>query len=539
MSLLIGCMLVLVLADNFLLLFLGWQGLGFASYLLLSFDYTANEDADGGVRAFVYHRIGDFALLSALLVLLAAMSDLGTSSLSLSAFATQVDAFAENQVLLPSWLGGGEFALLSILAALFAVAACAQSAQFPFALWLPRATRGPAASVALIHSGTTLGAGVYLVCRLFFVFEAAPGVAACLAAFGAATALYGALVSIVQDDIKKVLAYSTLTHFGLIFVALGCGAYAVAVFHFATHAFTKALLFLGAGSVLRAARGESNLKKLGGLRKRMPRTYILMAVGVAALAGAPPLSGFFSRDEVLMAAFASPFSGAAWLYGISLCASTLSVFALSRLFYLAFHGVTKLDPNTRSRANDPSNLALNPLYAFALLAFLAGLLTPPQFWGDFFGLEASDSLDNFLANVLVRREGVEIDAFTQWQLVALSLALSLGAFLFARWAYTRSDDFPGRIARRVPVFRRALEAGLGLDRLVEFLVLRPLNFLTDVVLRRSAELLLIDTIAIGGTRASLHLVAARILAPFHSGLVQGSVIAFIVGLVALVAFLVV
>jgi len=313
-------MLVLVLAGNFLVLFAGWEGVGLCSYLLIGFWYEKGSAADAGKKAFLTNRVGDWGCLLGVFLVFFTFGTLDFREVAAAAAA------------MPRETGG--FGVLSIVCLLLFMGAAGKSAQIPLHVWLPDAMEGPTPVSALIHAATMVTAGVYLVARNAVLFEQAPLVMQIVAIVGALTALMAATIGLVQNDIKRVLAYSTMSQLGYMFLATGVGAFAAAVFHLVTHAFFKALLFLGSGSVIHAVAGEQDMQRMGGLKKHMPVTFVTMSIGALALAGIPPLAGFFSKDEILLHAFA----GNRILWAIALVTAALTACYMGRLIALTFHG---------------------------------------------------------------------------------------------------------------------------------------------------------------------------------------------------------
>jgi NADH-quinone oxidoreductase subunit L len=314
-------MLVLVLAPNFLVMFVGWEGVGLCSYLLIGFWYHKKSAADAGKKAFIVNRVGDFGFLLGVLLL---FSHFGT--LDFRGLAEAISAYAPETA---------AFGTLSIAALLLFVGATGKSAQIPLFVWLPDAMEGPTPVSALIHAATMVTAGVYMIGRNAVLYSHAPGVLELVAVVGVATAVMAATIGLVQNDIKRVLAYSTVSQLGLMFVAMGAGAYAAGIFHLYTHAFFKALLFLGSGAVIHALAGEQDLRKMGGLRRELPVTYWTFLIGTLAIAGVPFLSGFFSKDELLYRTYTS---GHTVIWFFASAASLLTACYMFRLVFLAFHG---------------------------------------------------------------------------------------------------------------------------------------------------------------------------------------------------------
>ena len=327
-------MLVLVLAPNFLVMFVGWEGVGLCSYLLIGFWYQKQSAADAGKKAFIVNRVGDFGFLLGVLLL---FSRFGT--LDFRHLAGAVSSLAPETA----------FGTVSIAALLLFVGATGKSAQIPLYVWLPDAMEGPTPVSALIHAATMVTAGVYMIGRNAVLFSHAPGVLEIVGIIGAATALMAATIGLVQNDIKRVLAYSTVSQLGLMFLAMGVGAYAAGIFHLYTHAFFKALLFLGSGAVIHALSGEQDLRRMGGLRRELPITYWTFLVGTLAISGVPLLAGFFSKDELLYRAFAN---GHPWLWLTGSVASLLTACYMFRLVFLAFFGERRWDSGWRRCPGD-------------------------------------------------------------------------------------------------------------------------------------------------------------------------------------------
>ena len=321
-------MLMLVLGRSLLVLFVGWEGVGLASYLLIGFWFEDPAKAAAGKKAFITNRVGDAGFLLGMFLLYRA---LGTLQMD------QINA---------AFLAGPVAVSASLVGVFLFIGATGKSAQIPLHVWLPDAMAGPTPVSALIHAATMVTAGVYLVARLHGIYLHAPEASALVATIGVATAFFAATIAVVQTDIKKVLAYSTISQLGFMFLAAGVGAYGVAVFHLYTHAFFKACLFLGAGSVIHAMSGEQDIRKMGGLAKKIPITFVTFAIATAAIAGLPPLAGFFSKDEILWFAFASEQGGAPWLFALAAATALMTAFYMFRLLWLTFFGTPRMDEKT-------------------------------------------------------------------------------------------------------------------------------------------------------------------------------------------------
>ncbi len=372
-------MLVLVLAPNFLVMFVGWEGVGLCSYLLIGFWYHKKSAADAGKKAFIVNRIGDFGFLLGVLLL---FSHYGT--LDFQGLAAAISAYA------PEAAG---FGTLSVAALLLFVGATGKSAQLPLYVWLPDAMEGPTPVSALIHAATMVTAGVYMIGRNAVLYTHAPGVLEIVAIVGVATAVMAATIGLVQNDIKRVLAYSTVSQLGLMFVAMGAGAYAAGIFHLYTHAFFKALLFLGSGAVIHALAGEQDIRRMGGLRKELPVTYWTFLIGTLAIAGVPFLSGFFSKDELLYRTYASGHT-VVWFFASA--ASLLTACYMFRLVFLTFHGeraggagVPHAESHHAHLHDAPRPMAI-ALVVLAAGAVLAGYVGVPA------GLGGSNRIEHFL-----------------------------------------------------------------------------------------------------------------------------------------------
>lgn len=364
LNLFVAFMLVLVLADSLLVLFVGWEGVGLCSYLLIGFWHTDMKNASAGKKAFIVNRVGDFGFLIGMLILWSALGTMSVSGMQQSL----AEAAAANGM--PPV---GPLTVTVACLCLF-IGACGKSAQIPLYTWLPDAMAGPTPVSALIHAATMVTAGVYMIARLHFLYALAPLASGIVAAVGAATAIYAAVIGVAQNDIKKVLAYSTISQLGYMFLAVGVGAYAFGIFHLTTHAFFKALLFLGSGSVIHALSGEQDIRRMGGLWRRLPATFWTFLIGTLAIAGVYPLSGFFSKDEILLSArmAETPFLSGQTLFLIGLGAAFLTAFYMGRLLALTFFGQSRVDPNKEHHIHESPWTMTLPLVILAALAAVAG-----------------------------------------------------------------------------------------------------------------------------------------------------------------------
>jgi NADH-quinone oxidoreductase subunit L len=360
LNLFMFAMLLLVMGNNFLLMFIGWEGVGCCSYFLIGYYFEKKSACDAGTKAFVVNRVGDFAFLLAVMYI---FSIFGTIDY------TEVFHAAPEKLIF-----GGE--VVTIITLLLFVGATGKSAQLPLYTWLPDAMEGPTPVSALIHAATMVTAGVFMVVRCNPLFNLAPDTMLVVAFVGAGTALFAATIGMTQFDIKRVLAYSTVSQIGYMFLACGVGAYTAAIFHMVTHAFFKACLFLGSGSVIHGLEGEQDMRKMGGIKGDQPITYMTFLVSTLAIAGIPPLSGFFSKDEVL---YHSLMDGNIILWGMGISAALLTAFYMFRLVFMTFHGESRVDPSVHVHES-PKVMTL-PLVILAGLATVGGLLGIPLFHG--------------------------------------------------------------------------------------------------------------------------------------------------------------
>ncbi len=435
-------MLTLVLGDNLLLMFVGWEGVGLCSYALIGFWYSEWANASAGSKAFIVNRVGDFGFMCATFLLFWSLADAGHPTLVFREI-TQFAPLLENQVF---W-GVGTVTLITLL---MFVGATGKSAQIPLYVWLPDAMAGPTPVSALIHAATMVTAGVYMIARLNILFDMAPTTGTVIATVGAATAFFAATIGTTQFDIKKVLAYSTVSQLGFMFIAMGVGAYATGVFHLMTHAFFKACLFLGSGSVIHAMHHEQDMRKMGGLKKWMPYTYATYLLSTLAIAGIPPFSGFFSKDEILWKAFSG---GHQVVWFVAVCAAAMTAFYMFRSVYMTFEGESRADEHTRHHLHESPMAMVVPLVILAALATFSGFLNVPH------ALFGAARFDAWLAPVLqhgghAAHHDVEV---IEYILMIFSVAVAAGGIWVARAMYQTKtlkpdwlvDAFGGKLYRTV------------------------------------------------------------------------------------------
>ncbi len=419
LNLFVFFMLVLVLADNFLTMFIGWEGVGLCSYLLISFWYKNIDYAAAAKKAFVMNRIGDLGLILGIILV---YSVTGT--------------IRYDEVFTPETLSKFTTTTATVSTMLFFIGAMGKSAQIPLFTWLPDAMAGPTPVSALIHAATMVTAGIYLVARSSALFQMAPFTNDFILWIGLTTSLVSAIIAIYQNDIKKVLAYSTVSQLGLMFAALGVGAYSAAVFHVATHAFFKALLFLGAGSVIHGLGGEQDIRNMGGIKKLMPTTYITFLIGTIAIAGIPPFAGFFSKDQILAGLLEHKGFG---IYAIGVLISLMTCFYMFRLFFLVFSGGFRGTHDQEHHAHESPASMTVPLIILAVFSVIAGFLGVPSSLGEIFHIP--NFLDKFLASSVEMKEGASSPNELLF-MCGLVVALAVVIF-FARGMFTNSKNVPG------------------------------------------------------------------------------------------------
>jgi NADH-quinone oxidoreductase subunit L len=471
-------MLILVLAANYVLLFVGWEGVGLASYLLIGFYFLKKSASDAGKKAFIVNRIGDFGFMLGMFLLFRAFHTLDFQAIFTS---TTLQGWP---VELSGHLGTLTFACLLIF-----MGACGKSAQLPLYVWLPDAMEGPTPVSALIHAATMVTAGVYVVARSHILFTHAPTAMLVVAIVGCATAFFAATIGLVQTDIKKVLAYSTVSQLGYMFLACGVGAFSAGIFHLMTHAFFKALLFLAAGSVIHAMGGEQDMNRMGGLSKKIRWTYGTMLVATFAIAGIPIFAGFFSKDAILFAAFQSQ-AGGSILYAFGLLTALLTAFYMFRLIFLTFGGTPRFDEHHVHVHESPWSM-LGPLVILAVLSTIGGWFALPALF------RGPDYLANFLAPVFVGHEAAEAageGAAYQLELILAGVAVStaLIGLGVAYWLYLKRPGKADALAKSLKPAYRTLLNKYYVDELYAAVVVRPLLWISTNVLWKTADVAGID-----------------------------------------------
>ncbi len=477
-------MLTLILANNYLVMFIGWEGVGLASYLLIGFWFTKDSAASAGKKAFIVNRIGDFGFLIGLFLIIQHFGSLDFTKV----FAQVHPMAAEN----------GGAGLLTAIGILLMVGACGKSAQIPLYVWLPDAMEGPTPVSALIHAATMVTAGVYMVSRSHMIFERAPMALMVVAVIGTLTALFAATIGITQTDIKKVLAYSTVSQLGYMFMACGVGAFSAGIFHLMTHAFFKGLLFLAAGSVIHAVGGEQDMRKMGGLRSYIPWTFLTMGIATLAIAGIPPFAGFWSKDEILWKAYSSPHgSWVFWLIGV--ITAFITSFYMFRLLFMTFfgdyHGTQVdahghgshshgADDHGHGEPHESPMVMLVPLMILAVLSVIGGLVG--------IGNRFEHFLEPVFGTGVAEAAGEAASRGTEFLLMGVSIAVAVLGFILAYVLYVSKPYLPQKIADGLNGFYTAVLNKYYVDELYAKLFVKPLIDGSTTILWQGMDRKVID-----------------------------------------------
>jgi len=452
-------MLLLVLGRSLLVLFVGWEGVGLASYLLIGFWFEDPDKARAGKKAFITNRVGDAGFLLGMFLLYATLGTLEMDEINAAFTASPAPAVSA-----------------SLVGVLLFIGATGKSAQIPLHVWLPDAMAGPAPVSALIHAATMVTAGVYMVARLSGIYLHAPEASAVIAVIGVLTAFFAATIAITQNDIKKVLAYSTISQLGLMFVAAGVGAYGVAIFHLYTHAFFKACLFLGAGSVIHALSGEQDITRMGGLAKRIPLTFATFAVATSAIAGIPPLAGFFSKDEILWFAFASESGGSVLLWLTAALTALMTALYMFRLLWLTFFGAPRMSAETAHHIHESPPSMTGVLAVLAVLSAIGGFLALPHF------LEPQLPLPGVKP---------ELHHF-ETPLLVVSVAIALAGLAAAALFFGGDAKRAARAQAQFAGLHRLLQRKYYVDELYDLAIGRPLQWISERVFLGFGDRVLLD-----------------------------------------------
>ncbi len=519
LNLFIFAMLNLVLAENLILLFLGWEGVGLCSYLLIGFDYHKETAANAGMKAFIVNRIGDLGMLLGI-----ALVFWYTGSVSFTQITESIREIHSFRYILP------------LAAVCFFIGAIGKSAQLPLHVWLPDAMAGPTPVSALIHAATMVTAGIFLIARLNPIFTLASQVGHWIVIIGSVTAFFAATIGLFQNDIKKVLAYSTVSQLGYMFVAMGAGAYVAGLFHLMTHAFFKALLFLGSGSVIYALHHEQDLRNMGGLKNQMKITWLTFLVGSFAISGIPPFSGFFSKDLILEKSYAY----GALFYGLGIVTALLTAFYMFRMTYLAFYGESRVSSHKESHLRESPLVMTIPLVILSIGAAVAGFLEVPHF---LFG--GVDILTRYFDPVIVpvteisraitngsSVDGHETSASIELILVAVSVAVAISGIFIARTIFLTGKRLPEAEESHTGV-KRIFSQKYYIDEFYKNFIADPIlllgKFLADHVERNFLDLILRGT---GRFAVAISLVLRRV----QTGIVVDYAILIVLGTVVILSF---
>lgn len=453
LNLFVFFMLLLVMGSNYLLMFVGWEGVGLCSYLLIGFWFKNQDYNDAANKAFIMNRIGDLGLIIGVVLIFVNFGSL-----------QYVDVFAKAT--------SADSSVITLITVLLFIGAMGKSAQIPLYTWLPDAMAGPTPVSALIHAATMVTAGIYMVARNNVLYSLSPVALDLVLYTGLITALFAATIAITQNDIKKVLAYSTVSQLGLMFVALGLGAYATGIFHMTTHAFFKALLFLGAGSVIHALHHEQDIRKMGGLRKHLPITFLTFLIGVLAISGIPPFAGFFSKDEILASAFEHSYL----VWGLAAFASLLTSFYMFRLLFLTFYGAPRAGEHAMSHIHESPYSITIPLIALAILSFAGGFMGVPE------ALGGSHWLSEFLSPVFAGSASLiehhHLDHATEYALMGTIVVLTFVMIGVAYAIYVSKQTIPAPEDAHLGVVHKTIYKKYFIDEIYQTIIVKPLYWLS-------------------------------------------------------------
>ncbi|PKK82191.1 MAG: NADH-quinone oxidoreductase subunit L [candidate division Zixibacteria bacterium HGW-Zixibacteria-1] len=525
LNLFIFSMLMLVLADNYLLMFVGWEGVGLCSYLLIGFWFEKKSATDAGKKAFIVNRIGDFGFLLGMFIIF-----WQTGSLD---FKTALDPAVAHSVFIT---GGG---LITAATLLLFLGATGKSAQIPLYVWLPDAMEGPTPVSALIHAATMVTAGVYMIARSNVLYMMAPATLTVVAIVGVATAIFAGTIALAQNDIKRVLAYSTVSQLGYMFTACGVAAFGAGIFHLMTHAFFKALLFLGSGSVIHAMSGQQDMRFMGGLKKRMPVTFWTFLIATLAIAGIPGLSGFFSKDEILWKAFSSDH-GSIWIWLIGLLTAGLTAFYMFRLVFLTFFGQERMDSHTKEHLHESPKVMTVPLSILAILSIIGGYVGIPHLLGG--GNRFEKFLEPVMKGLPHSGEGEHTlasagnNATTELVLMAGSVVLVLIFIYLAYHFYIKNIAAAGKLKNSLSGIHKLLYGKYFIDELYDVIIVTPL-VVGSKFLWKIFDVLIIDgfingmAVVIGDISTSLR--------PAQSGVLRTYTTIFLVGVVVILGLVII
>jgi NADH-quinone oxidoreductase subunit L len=454
LNLFVFFMLLLVLGNNYLIMFVGWEGVGLCSYLLIGFWFKNNSYNHAANKAFIMNRIGDLGFILGVILIFTTFGSI-----------TFGEVFGK--------AGSASTSTVTAIALLLFIGAMGKSAQIPLYTWLPDAMAGPTPVSALIHAATMVTAGIYMVVRSNVFYSISETASEFVAIIGALTALFAATIGLLQTDIKKVLAYSTVSQLGLMFLGLGVGAYSSAVFHVTTHAFFKALLFLGAGSVIHAMGGEQDIRRMGGLKKALPVTFMTMMLGTIAISGVPPFSGFFSKDEIL----AHVYDHSPFLWFIGSLTSICTAFYMFRMLYLTFYGGFRGTHEQEHHLHESPKSITIPLIILAVLSVAGGFLGLPEFWG------TKNWIGEYLDPVIVRKNPIILSHETEWTLMFLAIAAAAASIYVAHQLFIKKKMLPAESESEMKVLPRTIYNKYYVDEFYDMLIRKPLDGISKAFYR--------------------------------------------------------
>jgi NADH-quinone oxidoreductase subunit L len=537
MNLFAMAMLLLVLGANLLVMFIGWEGVGLCSYLLIGYYFEKKSAGDAAKKAFVMNRVGDFGFLLGLFTL---FWWLGSNHNIWTINFMELKAASH---LLP--IGG----VVTVATLCFFLGATGKSAQIPLYTWLPDAMEGPTPVSALIHAATMVTAGVYMIGRMSFVFIKSPDTMLVIAIVGAATAIFAATIGTAQNDIKRVLAYSTVSQLGFMFLAMGVGAFGAGIFHLMTHAFFKACLFLGSGSVIHAMHhalhkghlhdDAQDMRNMGGLKGVMPITFITFLVSTIAIAGIPGFSGFFSKDEILWQAFSNPYHGSAniFLWGIGCIAALFTAFYMFRLVFMTFFGECRINPKVKEHLHESPLVITIPLMALGFLAVVGGYIGMPKLLG---------MLPNYMEHWLdpvfelaneygqtYAHTGAHHSHVLEWGLMGASVVIAVIGIIIAYTLYIANTKIPGKFTATFPGLHRAVYNKWYMDEIYDFLIVNPCKSFGNL-LWKGFDVLIVDGIVNGVAKFVMACSAG--LRGLQSGYVHNYAMGMALGVVGILAF---
>ncbi|MHB8534492.1 MAG: NADH-quinone oxidoreductase subunit L [Sulfuricaulis sp.] len=521
-------MLMLVMANNFLQLFFGWEAVGLMSYLLIGFWFTRDTATHAQLKAFLVNRVGDFGFLLGIAAIYMTFGTLDYGAV----FAIAPQVAGKTISILP----GVDWNVITLICILLFVGAMGKSAQVPLHVWLPDSMEGPTPISALIHAATMVTAGVFMVARMSPLFELSDTALSVVLVIGAVTGLFMGFVGMVQNDIKRVIAYSTVSQLGYMMVALGASAYSVGIFHLMTHAFFKALLFLCAGSVIMALHHEQDLRKMGGLKRRMPITFITFWIGSLALAGIFPFAGFFSKDLIVEAVHGSHLPGSGFAYFAVLAGVFVTAFYTFRLLFMTFYGKPRMDEHTLREVKESPWVVTIPLMFLAFFSIVAGFMfIDPLVFGDYFGaaLKVLPAHD-VVREIAGKYQGQGLGPFIAHGLQSAPFLLAVAGIVTAWMMYVRYPHLPDRARAKAEAVYTLLLNKYFLDEFNEFVLVRGARAVGRL-LWKIGDVKLIDGLAVNGTARVIGWVSA-IVRQIQSGYVYHYAFAMILGLFLLITF---